>query len=176
MREKLIELVGQVQDCGCDVTDVVEMIHVENDVLADHLIANGVIVMPCKVGDTVYKIVKFCDENTGYKEFYRPSKEFVVPCVNYIPAEWEIEEECSGCDSLDDATYCSLNLNIFCERCKERIAIQKDKFEFSMMRMVFNTPMFDNGTPLRDTLYLTKEEAEQALKRLASTPTPPKEG
>ena len=41
-REKLIELVGQVQDCGCDVTDVVEMIHVENDVLVDHLIANGV--------------------------------------------------------------------------------------------------------------------------------------
>lgn len=42
MREKLIELVGQVQDCGCDVTDVVEMRYVENEVLVDHLIANGV--------------------------------------------------------------------------------------------------------------------------------------
>ena len=42
MREKLIELVGQVQDCGCDVTDVVEMNYVENNVLVDHLIANGV--------------------------------------------------------------------------------------------------------------------------------------
>lgn len=41
-REKLIELVGQVQDCGCDVTDVVEMNYVENSVLVDHLIANGV--------------------------------------------------------------------------------------------------------------------------------------
>lgn len=43
-REKLIELVGQVQDCGCDVTDVVEMNYVENGVLVDHLIAHGVTV------------------------------------------------------------------------------------------------------------------------------------
>ena len=44
MREKLIELVGQVQDCGCDVTDVVEMNYVENNVLVDYLIANGVTI------------------------------------------------------------------------------------------------------------------------------------
>lgn len=44
MREKLIELIAQVQDCGCDVTDVVEMNYVENDMLADYLIANGVTI------------------------------------------------------------------------------------------------------------------------------------
>ena len=43
-REKLVELVGQVQDCGCDVTDVVEMNYVENGVLVDHLISNSVTV------------------------------------------------------------------------------------------------------------------------------------
>lgn len=43
-REKLYELIAQVQDCGCDVTDVVEMIYVENDALVDHLIANGVTI------------------------------------------------------------------------------------------------------------------------------------
>ncbi len=43
-RETLYELIAQVQDCGCDVTDVVEMIYVENDVLVDHLIANGVTI------------------------------------------------------------------------------------------------------------------------------------
>ena len=43
-REKLIELLGQVQDCGCNVTDVVAMNYVENFELADHLIANGVTV------------------------------------------------------------------------------------------------------------------------------------
>ena len=44
MKEKLVELVGQVQDCGCDVTDVVQMNYVENTTLVDHLIANGVTV------------------------------------------------------------------------------------------------------------------------------------
>jgi hypothetical protein len=44
MREKLLELISQVQDCGADVTDVVEMIWVENQALADHLAANGVVI------------------------------------------------------------------------------------------------------------------------------------
>jgi hypothetical protein len=29
--------------------------------LADHLLKNGVIVPPCKVGDTVYELVNWCD-------------------------------------------------------------------------------------------------------------------
>ena len=49
MREKLRTLIGQVQDCGCDVTDVVELNHVENDVLVDWLIQNGVVIpVRCK--------------------------------------------------------------------------------------------------------------------------------
>lgn len=44
MREKLIELVGRVQDCGCDVTEVVKMNYVENNVLVDYLLANGVTI------------------------------------------------------------------------------------------------------------------------------------
>ena len=44
VREKLVELVGQVQDCGCDVTDVVQMNYVENTTLVDHLIAHCVTV------------------------------------------------------------------------------------------------------------------------------------
>ena len=55
MREKLIELIGQAQDCGCDVTDVVEMNYVENDVLADHLIANGVTI-PVRCKDCDFRI------------------------------------------------------------------------------------------------------------------------
>ena len=135
--------------------------------VADHLLANGVIVPPCKVGDTVYQIRKFCDENVGYKEFYRPSKEFDKPCPHYEPAEWEISERCTACDDYEDSHFCSLNLDIHCEMCKERIAIQQDKFSFSMMRRVFNTPMFDKNTKLEDTLFLTKEEAETALERSA---------
>lgn len=42
-REKLVELIEQVYYCSIEE-------------LADHLIANGVIVLPCKVGDEVWGI------------------------------------------------------------------------------------------------------------------------
>ena len=45
MRDRLIELISQVQYMG----------GLEGKV-ADYLISNGVIVPPCKVGDTVYDI------------------------------------------------------------------------------------------------------------------------
>lgn len=44
MRDKLLKLISQAQDCGADVTDVVEMIWVENQTLVDHLIDNGVVI------------------------------------------------------------------------------------------------------------------------------------
>lgn len=47
MREKLIELIGYN---GTVLTEG------DYDALADHLLANGVIVLPCKVGDTVWVI------------------------------------------------------------------------------------------------------------------------
>ena len=46
-REKLIELMEQATNGSC---------HVEN--VADYLLENGVVVPPCKLGDTVYRIVK----------------------------------------------------------------------------------------------------------------------
>ena len=53
MREKLIELIGQVQDDGCDYSNCFgawdRPDHIENSVLADHLIANGVTIpVRCK--------------------------------------------------------------------------------------------------------------------------------
>lgn len=48
MRDKLIQLLDQ--DCG-----YVEKQKVEK--LADYLIANGVIVLPCKIGTRIYRIV-----------------------------------------------------------------------------------------------------------------------
>lgn len=47
-REKLIELLREVQYLGG-----------LEEKIADHLIANGIIVLPCKVGDTVY-IIREC--------------------------------------------------------------------------------------------------------------------
>ncbi len=45
MRERLIELISEVQYMGG-----------LEEKLADHLLAHGVIVLPCAVGDTVYFI------------------------------------------------------------------------------------------------------------------------
>lgn len=44
MKETLWRLIGEVQDCGCDVTEVVVMNYVENTALVDYLIANGVTI------------------------------------------------------------------------------------------------------------------------------------
>ena len=63
MREKLIELIGQAQDCGCDVTDVVEMNYVENAVLIDHLIANGVTI-PVRCKECVW-----CEKGKDYEPY-----------------------------------------------------------------------------------------------------------
>ena len=46
-RDRLIELISQIQYMG----------GLESR-LAEHLLANGVIVPPCKVGDTVYRVVE----------------------------------------------------------------------------------------------------------------------
>lgn len=58
LKEKLVELVGQVQDCGCDVTDVVQMNYVENTTLVDHLIANGVTVQECNLPEENYYVLR----------------------------------------------------------------------------------------------------------------------
>ena len=56
-REKLFNLIGQVQDCGCDVTDVVAMNYVENDILVDYLIKNGVYISePCEVESDNHRV------------------------------------------------------------------------------------------------------------------------
>jgi hypothetical protein len=51
MRDRLIELLDE-----CRGIEGVGMELIEKK--ADHLLANGVIVPPCKVGDTVYRVAK----------------------------------------------------------------------------------------------------------------------
>lgn len=50
MRDKLIELLEKA-----DRTIMGFTINGDLEILADHLLENGVIVIPCKVGDTVYQ-------------------------------------------------------------------------------------------------------------------------
>lgn len=69
-RDRLIELMMCVRckaECcsgldgdRCGALDNLDRCQIET--IADHLIANGVIVMPCKVGDTVYCFAPCFDE------------------------------------------------------------------------------------------------------------------
>ena len=60
MRERLIELLREPIPVikGYATVGETRMSIVDAEKIADHLFANGVIVPPCKVGDTVYS---FCD-------------------------------------------------------------------------------------------------------------------
>lgn len=54
MRDRLIDLLKYKR-------------HVETSELADYLLENGVIVPPCKVGDTVYTTVCYGSKHGGWK-------------------------------------------------------------------------------------------------------------
>ena len=137
------------------------------DDIAKYLANSNVVVLPCVEGSTVYKIRKFCGWNTGCAEEYKPSVEFDKDCIYFVPQEYMDDvESCSAAEDRDQGDYCSLYLNVICDKCKERFAIQKDKFDYSMLNSVYNTAMFDENTPLEDRIYLSTEDAEKALKEL----------
>ena len=85
MKDKLIELISQMQDYGEKETDFTTHIRV-NERLADHLIANSVIVLPCKVGDAVYYPVFETDRVLLYKviSIKLNSKGLYVVCENHL--------------------------------------------------------------------------------------------
>lgn len=59
-RERLIELLKQKQDGGAKYGDhITHETKCSNAELADYLLENGVIVLPVKIGDTVYRISEY---------------------------------------------------------------------------------------------------------------------
>lgn len=107
MRNRLIELIqNSVNGCARHWAEII----------ADYLLANGVIVPPCKVGDTVYVV------------------------TSYLISEYKITEI-----AFDD-----LFMRFFCEN--EEYAIECRRFMF-----------FDER--FGKTVFLTREEAEQAKER-----------
>ena len=96
MREKLIELIGQVQDDGCDYSNCFgawdRPDHIENSVLADHLIANGVTI-PVRCKDCKY----------GMKSHLQPRHSKNYLCRNSWEGEYhEPEHFCSYGERKDD--------------------------------------------------------------------------
>lgn len=74
MKQKLIKLLCEAQSKSTDAVVFDDATYAQQlEMEADHLIANGVLVLPCKVGETVY-MIRDCScycrenrENTRYK-------------------------------------------------------------------------------------------------------------
>ena len=57
MRDRLIELINNFYD---EYFDICPECDDESACIADYLLDNGVIVLPCKIGDTVFEVEKNC--------------------------------------------------------------------------------------------------------------------
>ena len=64
-------------------------------------------------------------------------------------------------DDYHGYDYCSLDLKVICDKCKDRLTIHKD-----YINRVYNTPQFDPNTKLKDTYFLTVEEAQEKIEEL----------
>ena len=131
MRDRLIELINDMQDKG-DVGAKNEneiSCHVSNKNTADYLLENGVIVPPCKVGQTVYCVY--------HKKVVQGIVRLIRPFIS------EKETVFKG--------------NVVCE--VDNLFLDDGSKEEIELYVVFEKPY-----GIEVIAYLTKEEAEQALK------------
>lgn len=103
------------------------------NIVADELLANGVIVPPCKVGDTVYQL-------------------------DDIVWLWD----CGDCEHFeagwyDDPSRCGKTRD--CRKCPECINITE---ETVTLKDILSCMCYES---FGETVFLTKEEAEQEIKR-----------
>lgn len=120
-RERLIELIEReidVKNAGINV-----------EWFADYLLAKGVVVLPCKVGDTVWELCKCVD---GIYRIFPMTVKIVCP---YGSVRWIKDEEPSVWNIYATHDY---------------------------------TKMYKNFCDFDKTVFLTREEAERALKEVNS--------
>jgi len=139
-REKLIELLNGWAKENND--------GIHADSVADYLLANGVVVLPCKVGDTVYVISKCKDIRMYYDNDYFDGTG---------ASECPFENVCEYEDCSDE------NVRIF-ETTVTGFTYENHEYPLS-----FHT--FLEGLNVEDdcwgkTVFLTREEAEAALERM----------
>lgn len=108
--------------------------------IADYLLANGVIVLPCKVGDTVYFLdydTSSCNNCELFSGGYCGGDSFCTEHYSLYPAPCEEDEE-----------VCP----------KHKLIVKSTRFS-----VFFSHRQKDFGK----TVFLTREEAEEALKERA---------
>lgn len=137
-RERLAELIKKVP-YGVSVGAKFEQHFCEK--MADHLIANNVVVLPCKVGDTVYQ----------------PSYKFTKCSPNDYEPKYCDDSFCCGCEAECDSVqkpyvYEGEVVSVRVTRGQIFLAVSfKEKFDSSSFI-------------LGKTVFLSREEAENVLK------------
>lgn len=146
MRDKLIELIRKAKTKvvfyatdGTPIREYKRLIVERSEAkdLADYLLENGVIVLPCKEGDTVYYI----ENNT----------EACFNCEYYSPF-YGMDELCDK--NKDFETYPTVADNPLCD---------KQFYEIKELKPTLNW-ISNHRNEFGKTVFLTREEAEQALK------------
>lgn len=100
---------------------------------------------------------------------YQPLTEITTDCTHYEPEYYESAEECrfdKENRDWDERDYCSLNLDICCQECADRLVVWETTFKIGDWNKVYGTPQFDKSTPLHDTLFLTINQAKRKIKAL----------
>lgn len=106
MRDKLIELLNDVT-FGVNVHTLADHLKRETiEAVADHLLAAGVIVPPCKVGDTLY--VLHTNHHTGKRIVFEHDVEEVCYCSNRGVRPWVI-----SCFTVATFDNCDFGKTVF---------------------------------------------------------------
>lgn len=119
MRDRLVELLQSVpaEHDGCRGVGRI----------ADHLIANGVIVSPCKVGDTVYS---FCEVFGAVLPYFVETLNIAYYDKNKIVCQYEANctnvEENELLDSID-FEFDDIGKTVFLTREEAEAALRKRK-------------------------------------------------
>ena len=141
MRDRLVALINEAKDEYPTIPSVNCCKPTFAYYLADRLLTNGVIVPPCKVGDTVYQ----------------PSYKFTkCSAYDYEPKYIE-DSSCVGCGATCDSVKKPYIYK------GEVVSIKITKGQI-FLAVSFHEKFDSSSFILGKTVFLTREEAEQALK------------
>ena len=160
-REKLRELIyaweyeeNKVSIADCDADKSIER-------LIDKLLANGVIVPPCKVGDTVYHIAKCADFHSELDGTLYDIDGGIGSATGYY-CPCELRNNCPF-DNEEDFD---------CEKQKSKLVIFEDEVKGFVIGEYEETIILLDYTgneyihEFGKTVFLNREEAEKALEEM----------
>ena len=122
-RKRLIELCNEkIRTMKFQNSDNWYDFTVRTEIIADYLLANGVIVPPCKVGDMVYYII-----NNNIQEL--TVSEIKIYGNNYVVANAKCLDECEMCDCACDCSKKTCNVWLDFKSLGKTVFLTKEQAE-----------------------------------------------